>query len=90
QRLARENGWKLEFTRRVVAEYKRFIFLAIVAGHAVTPSQQVDQAWHLHLLYTRSYWDDFCGQVLGLRIHHGPTQGGSAEQAKYRDWYDRT
>ncbi|MCR9245258.1 MAG: hypothetical protein NXI31_09515 [bacterium] len=89
-RLARENGWSPEFGVRVVAEYKRFVFLAMAAGHPVTPSDEVDQAWHLHLAYTRSYWDELCGEVLGRPLHHGPTAGGRAEDEKYHDWYSRT
>ncbi len=89
-RLARENGWSAAFAERVVVEYQRFVFLAAVAGHPVTPSEEVDQAWHLHLVYTRSYWDDLCGQVLGFPLHHGPTVGGPAEGAKFTDWYQRT
>ncbi len=53
-RLARENGWSLAYARRAIEEYRRFVFLALVAGHPVTPSDQVDQVWHLHLTYTRS------------------------------------
>jgi hypothetical protein len=89
-RLAYENGWNLPYARRVVEEYKKFMFLAVTAGHAVTPSDEVDQAWHLHLIYTRSYWDDFCGHVLETPIHHGPTKGGSEEQQKFLDLYDET
>ena len=54
-RLARENDWSRDFADRVIAEYRRFAFLALAADHPVTPSDQVDQVWHLHLLYTRSY-----------------------------------
>lgn len=90
RRLARENRWPLDHAHRVVEEYKRFAFLAVAAGHPVTPSDAVDQAWHLHLLYTRSYWDEFCGEVLRTPLHHGPTRGGAAESAKYHDWYART
>jgi uncharacterized protein (TIGR04222 family) len=56
----------------------------------VTPSDQVDQAWHLHLLYTESYWDGLCRGVLGRPLHHGPTRGGVREAAKFHDWYGRT
>ena len=52
RRLARENGWPTAYAERVVREYRRFVVLAVSAGHAVTPSEQVDQAWHLHLLYS--------------------------------------
>ena len=76
ERLARENDWSLGFAVRVVQEYMRFIYLAATASHQVTPSDAVDQAWHLHLIYTRSYWDDLCRGVLGRPIHHGPTKGG--------------
>ncbi len=63
-RLAQENGWSEAFARRVIREYKRFLYLAKSAGHPVTPSDQVDQAWHLHLCYTRSYWNELCANVL--------------------------
>jgi len=53
-RLARENGWCRAYTQRVIVEYKRFVYLAMTAGHVVTPSEEVDHAWHMHLTYTRS------------------------------------
>jgi hypothetical protein len=85
QRLARENGWTLNDARRVVNEYKKFLFLAACAGHPVTPSDAVDQAWHLHLVYTESYWTDHCREILGRPLHHGPTKGGRVERAKFYD-----
>lgn len=90
RRLARENGWSHHFTLRVIEEYKRFLILCCDAGHPVTPSDHVDQAWHLHLCYTRSYWEDLCRDTLGKPIHHGPTKGGNAEDKKFTDWYQRT
>lgn len=89
-RLARENGWTIGRACRVVKEYRRFCFLATVAGHAVTPSEDVDQAWHLHLLYTRDYWETFCGEVLRTPLHHGPTRGGEREAARYDGQYRAT
>lgn len=89
-RLARENRWTPEFARRVVGEYKRFLLLAMVAEHPVTPSDEVDQAWHLHMVYTESYWEDLCGRVLGRPLHHGPTRGGKIESIKYHNLYELT
>ena len=89
-RLARENGWTPAYAARVIEEYKRFAFLAVASGHPVTPSDQVDQAWHLHLTYTKSYWKMFCGQILGKPLHHGPTRGGAEEASKFDRWYRRT
>ena len=89
-RLAKENDWAPGYTQRAVEEYRRFAFLAVAAGHPVSPSDPVDQVWHLHLLYTRDYWEDFCGRVLRTPLHHGPARGGAAEVDKFTDWYART
>ncbi len=90
QRLARDNGWSAAFTRSVLLEYRRYVFLAMTAGHPVCPSDAVDQAWHLHLTYTRNYWDDFCGRILGRPLHHGPTRGGRDEDVKHHEMYAKT
>ncbi len=90
ERLARENGWTRAEAERVIEEYRRFCFLAVTAGHPVTPSDQIDQAWHLHLTYTRDYWERFCPDVLGRPLHHGPTVGGGGEQHRYFTQYAET
>ena len=90
ERLAHENGWSLATARRVVLEYRRFLFLAVASGGPVSPSEQVDQAWHLHLTYTRSYWERLCRNLLERTLHHTPTRGGHEEAAKFRDQYSRT
>jgi hypothetical protein len=89
-RLARENRWSLPHAEAVIGEYNRFCYLAITAGHEVTPSDAVDQAWHLHLTYSRDYWQVFCPQVLGADLHHGPTRGGSPERARFYQQYAAT
>lgn len=89
-RLARENRWSNDHAQSVILEYKRFCYLARTAGHRVTPSDAVDQAWHLHLTFSRDYWEDFCPNVLGAPLHHGPTAGGSAERTRYYDQYAAT
>lgn len=86
-RLARDNGWSIGFALRAITEYRKFAFLAAAAGHPVSPS---DQVWHLHILYTQSYWNRFCKNVLRVPLHHGPTKGGSNERRKFDDWYKRT
>ncbi|QDU88714.1 hypothetical protein Pla175_20950 [Pirellulimonas nuda] len=90
RRLARENGWAHPFALRVVQEYKRFVYLAMTAGHQVTPSDEVDQAWHLHLTYTCSYWGVLCREVLGRPLHHGPTKGGQSEGQRFENQYEQT
>jgi len=90
RRLAQENRWKLRFAERVFVEYKRFLYLAAAADHPASPPDAVDQAWHLHLAYTRSYWDELCSKLLKQQLHHLPTLGGSAEDDKHSDLYART
>jgi hypothetical protein len=89
-RLAREQAWSLDRSFAVVEEYRKFLFLLLTCSHPVTPSEEVDAAWHLHLLYTRSYYDDLCQRIAGFIIHHQPTAGGPAEGNKFRDWYQKT
>ncbi|MDV3456984.1 hypothetical protein RZN05_08320 [Sphingomonas sp. HF-S4] len=90
ERLARDNGWSRAHAERVIEEYRRFAFLAVTAGHPVTPSDAVDQAWHLHLTYSRDYWERFCPGLLGRPLHHGPTAGGADEQHRYFSQYAET
>ena len=89
-RLAREQGWSRAYAHAAIEEYKRFLYLAATAPHPVTPSVAVDEVWHLHLVYTRSYWEELCGRVLGKPLHHEPTRGGPSEGRKYADLYART
>lgn len=89
-RLARENGWTIGFARRAILEYRRFAFLFAASGRPVAPSDVVDQVWHLHLLYTRNYWDGFCRDVLSKPLHHEPAAGVADEREKLADWYADT
>ena len=88
-RLARDNGWKTLYALRVIEEYRRFAFLMVASGHMAVPSDQVDQAWHQHLQYTRS-WADFCTNVLRQALDHEPTRGGSSEKERFESGYERT
>lgn len=88
-RLARENDWSLEYSIRAIHEYKRFIYLIIISKEPLTPSDEIDQVWHLHLLYTQSYWKDMCRDLLKTEIHHGPTKG-IEERDGFKDAYQNT
>ncbi|MDJ0660941.1 MAG: hypothetical protein QNJ42_15850 [Crocosphaera sp.] len=90
QRLASENNWSFDYTQRVIEEYKKFTFLAVIASGKVTPSKIIDEAWHLHLLYTHSYWNEFCPHILGYSLHHNPSDGTGEENQKYEHQYQET
>jgi uncharacterized protein (TIGR04222 family) len=89
-RLAREQRWSAEYTQRVIAEYKRFVLLAVTPSRGVTPSEAVDQVWHAHLTYTREYWDTFCGRVLERPLHHAPGNGDAADHLTHLRNYGQT
>ncbi len=89
-RLARDHLWSDDFAARAVAEYRRFLYLAATGDEMMTPSDIVDEVWHLHLSYTRSYWDDLCGSILRRPLHHDPTPGGEMADAVYRLAYAAT
>lgn len=89
-RLARDNRWSIDYANRVILEYKKFIYLCCVGYGEITPSDAVDQAWHLHLTYTKSYWIDLCKNTLLREVHHNPTKGGTIEREKYSDCYNKT
>ena len=88
-RLQREQRWSDAQVHDALREYRRFVFLACVARNEATPSKAVDAVWHLHLLYTRDYWQTFCPQVLCTDLHHDPS-GGAEHAPRYRDQYAQT
>lgn len=89
RRLARENLWTATRASAIVEEYRRFCYLACTAGHEVTPSDAVDQVWHLHLTHSRDYWEQFCPEVLRNPLHHGPGDGSEADARRfYRQYAD--
>jgi len=89
-RLSRENKWKKSYCKRCLVEYKKFIYLSSISNKNLTPSDQVDQVWHLHLTYTKSYWLNLCRNILNTELHHGPTKGGEIELNKYKEQYQQT
>lgn len=90
KRLASEQDWTHEYAVRVVEEYRKFIFLCMISKKMCTPSLSVDEAWHLHLIYTRAYWEQLCVRTLGRLIHHEPAQGGGEDEAKFQELYVTT
>jgi hypothetical protein len=89
-KLACEQGWSAAKSERVLGEYRRFLLLAMEAGHPVSPSRAVDLAWHQHLLDTRRYWQEFCPRVLGRPLQHTPSRGSEEERQRMWERYRRT
>ena len=70
-------------------EYRRFIYLASISPNEVTPSEQIDRVWHLHLSYTRDYWEKFCPLVLERELHHDPCESPES-MPRYKAQYEAT
>lgn len=87
--LAERNGWPLPLAERVAGEYCGFLYLAATAGFEVTPSEAVDQAWHLHLEWPH-YRETLCGRILGRPLEHRPGTGEPGEALRYRRQYEET
>jgi hypothetical protein len=88
--LIQENSWSLEFTDRVILEFKKYVFLSVISHQRLSPSQLVDLVWHKFLLYTKLYWEDFCSYTLEQPFHHHPNQGGEDNLGKYQQMYCNT
>lgn len=90
QKLAKENNWTPHFTARAISEYKRFIYLCCILPNGASPPPVVDEVWHLHILYTVNYWEEFCDKTLGRKLHHHPSRGGSEEKERHVNWLQDT
>ncbi len=69
---------------------RRLVRQGLSTPEPVTPSEEVDEVWHLHLTYSRDYWEVWCGLVLGRPLHHDPAGGGGAEQSRLHAQYAAT
>ena len=88
--LAAETGWPPLYAERVADEYRRFLYLAATAPFEVTPSQAVDEAWHLHLAYRSHYSDVLCLRILKRPLHHLPGTGDPADEERLAQQYRET
>lgn len=57
QILGQQTGWPVPMMNAVMEEYRKFLFLAMRAGHPVTPPGMVEQVWMLHLQNAQNYWE---------------------------------
>jgi hypothetical protein len=90
KKLAKEERWSLDFTQKAIQEYKKFVYLCCILPNGASPSETVDKVWHMHLIYTQNYWEDFCPNILKRKLHHHPSKGGPNENTKHRNWFSET
>jgi hypothetical protein len=69
---------------RLVAEYRRYLYLKTIDGGELTPSKRVDDTWHFHLaMGGGNAWKDFCNDVLGRPVEHRTGMTSDQAQASY-------
>jgi hypothetical protein len=88
-KLATAEGWSQAHAFEVIQEYRKFLYLTQICDAPVTPSEAIDRAWHMHMTFTRNYWEELCDKVLGAKLHHDPC-AGAEEMPRYHEQYAKT
>lgn len=69
--------WQYDDLVAAIERYKRFLYL-LVKYHDrfdyITPTLEIDEIWHQHILDTRRYHQD-CLALFGHYLHHDPSFG---------------
>lgn len=81
-RLVQVDKWSRKSARKVLQQYKNFLFLQKKYGlqHRIIPSLEIDAVWHAHILHTKDY-AEFCQEFFGRFLHHVPQKPGVEESA---------
>lgn len=80
--LKRGENLSDEYVERGILALKQYYVIAILDpanGHAVSP--MVDQFWHAHMLFSKSY-EDHCKAIVGEYMHHAPLDNDNLEQTQ--------
>lgn len=64
------QDWSREDREREAVRYERFLRLAAKhPGKRATPTRQIDEMWHLHMLHPVGYYND-CIRIFGRLFDH--------------------
>ena len=69
--MEQQMGTGSETAQRVIEEYKKFLFLAMRAGHQVIPPGIINEVWMMHMQNAQNYWEN-----LGQMIAEKPVSQG--------------
>ena len=83
-----KQGFYPDRADTAIFRYRQFLFLCAKYDDN-TPTVDVDEVWHAHILFTRQYADD-CRAVFGTFLHHDPGTGDPGDEAKFRKVFQRT
>lgn len=66
-----QMGANVEMAQRIIEEYRKFLFLAMRAGHQVIPPGVINDVWMMHIQNAQNYWEN-----LSQMITERPTAQG--------------
>ena len=66
-----QMGANAETSARIIEEYRKFLFLAMRAGHQVIPPGTINDVWMMHMQNAQNFWEN-----LGQMITERPVAGG--------------
>lgn len=77
--------------KKVIENYKKFLFLVkINPGIRIAPTKDIDEVWHMHILYPVMYHKD-CMDIFGFILDHNPGYGTKPnELPKLKKTYYKT
>jgi hypothetical protein len=76
------SDWSITYIEEIEKLYKYFLALcALYPNDSFSPTLEVDEFWHFHILDTKVYAND-CRTYLGYFLHHVPNYGKSAPTSK--------
>lgn len=72
RRTCQRLGWDDAKARQLDWEYRAFLFLTVeLSSLGVSPTSDIDEVWHDHILHTEKYAMD-CDFMFGRFRHHHP------------------
>lgn len=81
--MQKQMGQNAEMAQRVIEEYRKFLFLAMRAGHQVIPPGPINDVWMMHLQNAQNYWEN-----LGQMITERPTAAQGAGTQNFASMAD--
>ena len=88
-RLCKDLQLQINQAEDVLTELIKFLYLHKLQSARFTPSKVVDEAWHVFLLFTRTY-QEFCNTELGKFVHHEPGSEDVDSKTRFKGQYENT
>lgn len=70
-RMVARYGWEESRADNAIFGYKKYLYTTQVLSVKISPSIDVDEIWHQHILHTKDYAKD-CEFLFGFFLHHVP------------------